>query len=275
MKWTAEADAEMRKVPFFVRKKVRQRVEQDAAAAGKTQVGLADVHATRKNYLKGMSAEIKGYQLDVCFGPGGCPNRAGDAGRLMERVEALLRGADLLNFLKSQVAGPLKFHHEFRVSLAECPNACSQPQIKDVGIIAALSPVLTEMACTLCEACCDACPDDAISLPAGMEQPRIDAERCLACGRCVPVCPSGTLAEGCRGYKVLLGGKLGRRPRLATEIPGIFSEDEVMDVLSTCLEFYKQHSRKGRRFAELLTPDVLEGFIQTFGKSLPRPGIFS
>ena len=144
-----------------------------------------------------------------------------------------------------------------------------------VGIIAALSPVLTEMACTLCEACCDACPDDAISLPAGMEQPRIDAERCLACGRCVPVCPSGTLAEGCRGYKVLLGGKLGRRPRLATEIPGIFSEDEVMDVLSTCLEFYKQHSRKGRRFAELLTPDVLEGFIQTFGKSLPRPGIFS
>ena len=28
----------------------------------------------------------------------------------------------------------LKFHHEFRVTVADCPNSCSQPQIKDIGI---------------------------------------------------------------------------------------------------------------------------------------------
>ena len=62
MKWTDEAEAEIKKVPFFVRKKVRQRVEKEAAASGKSTVGLAEVNSTRKNYLEGMSAEVKGYQ---------------------------------------------------------------------------------------------------------------------------------------------------------------------------------------------------------------------
>jgi len=266
MKWTAEAEAEIKKIPFFVRKKVRHRVEKEAEAAGKMIVGLAEVNTTRKNYLEGMSTEVKGYQLDLCFGPGGCPNRAGSGVRLMERIESLLREADLLTFLRQQVNGPLKFHHEFRVTIAECPNACSQPQIKDVGIIAAVPPVLTDLECTQCEACRDACPDHAVTMTGDMAQPVIHTGSCLSCGRCMWACPSGTLMEGCRGFKILLGGKLGRRPRLASEIPGIFSEDEVLNVMTACINFYKRNSRNGRRFAELLTPSVLEGFIDRFGK---------
>ena len=34
-------------------------------------------------------------------------------------------------------------HHEFRVSLSACPNACSRPQIVDIGLIGAVTPVLT------------------------------------------------------------------------------------------------------------------------------------
>ncbi|WP_373500374.1 4Fe-4S dicluster domain-containing protein [Desulfococcus sp.] len=266
MKWTDEAETEIKKVPFFVRRKVRQRVEKEAAAAGKSTVGLTEVNTTRKNYLEGMAGEVKGYQLDLCFGPGGCPNRAGDAEPLTARIESLLREADLLTFLRREVDGPLKFHHEFRVTLAECPNACSQPQIKDVGIIAAAPPVLTDIDCTRCEACKEACPDDAVTLSADMERPVISASRCLSCGRCVWACPTGTLAEERRGFKVLLGGKLGRHPRLASEIPGIFSEDEVMEILAACLDFYKRNSRNGRRFAELLTPSALEDFIAKFGR---------
>ncbi len=46
MKWTSEAEAAIKKVPFFVKKKVRSRVENEAAAAGKKVVSLADVKAT-------------------------------------------------------------------------------------------------------------------------------------------------------------------------------------------------------------------------------------
>ena len=47
MKWTSEAEVAVKKVPFFIRKKVRSRVENDAAAAGKEKISLADVKATR------------------------------------------------------------------------------------------------------------------------------------------------------------------------------------------------------------------------------------
>jgi anaerobic sulfite reductase subunit C len=274
MKWTPEAEDAIKKVPFFVRKKVRQRVETDAAATGKSTVGLADVKASQKRYLSRMASEVKGYQLDACFGPSGCPNRAAPADALVENIERCLRDADLLSFLKQQVGDGLKFHHEFRVTVAECPNACSQPQIKDIGIIGARAPVVTDAPCSACEACIDVCPDAAVALPAGGDRPTVDVGRCLACGKCIEACPTGTIAEAQRGYKVLLGGKLGRRPRLARELPGIFTDSEVIAVIGACLEFYKSRSRGGKRFSEILTGADFDRFAQRFGTApaaLPRP----
>lgn len=76
MKWTPEAEAAVKKVPFFVRKKVRLRIEKEAAETGKTTVGIDNVKATQKRYFSSMATEVKGYPLDVCFGSSGCPNRA-------------------------------------------------------------------------------------------------------------------------------------------------------------------------------------------------------
>jgi dissimilatory sulfite reductase (desulfoviridin) alpha/beta subunit len=254
MKWLPEAEEAIKKVPFFVRKRVRARVEKEARAAGRPVVSLADVKATQKRYLNNMSREVKGYQLDTCFGPSGCPNRAIDSSRLLERVETVLENADLLSFLQPRVGEDLKFHHEFRLTIADCPNACSQPQIKDIGIIGACLPAITEIDCIGCEACVDICKEAAIGVAAG-HGPRMDLDTCLRCGRCIPVCPSGTLTEAQAGYRVQLGGKLGRHPQLARELPGLFREDQAVAIVEACLEFYKQNSPGGERFAELMTPD--------------------
>ena len=79
MKWTQDAEDAIKKVPFFVRKRVRARVEKEAAAEGKKVVSLAEVKATQKRYLTNMKSEIKGYQIETCFGPSGCPNRAANS----------------------------------------------------------------------------------------------------------------------------------------------------------------------------------------------------
>jgi anaerobic sulfite reductase subunit C len=71
MKWMPEAEEAIKKVPFFVRKKVKARVEKEAKEAGKPVVSLADVKATQARYLTSMSSEIKGYQIETCFGPSG------------------------------------------------------------------------------------------------------------------------------------------------------------------------------------------------------------
>jgi dissimilatory sulfite reductase (desulfoviridin) alpha/beta subunit len=262
MDWSIEAENAVKKVPFFVRKRVRARVEKEAREAGKSRISLADVKTTQARYLKGMASEIKGYQVDACFGPGGCPNRAVISDGLVEKVENVIRQAKLLDFLKTKVKGELKFHHEFRVTLSDCPNACSQPQIKDIGIVGACVPMVTDEECSRCEACVDACKEDAITLSTEDPCPQLDDARCLYCGQCMPVCPTGTLVEGTKGFRVQLGGKLGRHPRLAREMPGIYSEQQVLDIIKDCIKFYKEHSRHGERFSQILKSTDFDGIVK-------------
>ncbi len=260
MKWTAEAEDAIKKIPFFVRKRVRTRVEKEAEGEGKPLITIAEVNATQARFLSRMETDIKGYQIETCFGAGGCPDRANACDELMQKLETLLSEENLLDFLKKEVKGPLKYHHEFRITLADCPNACSQPQIKDIGIIGACVPEITPSPCSQCEACVDACREQAISLEIGLPviQPEIQIDRCLYCGKCIEVCPTGTLGAGTRGYRVLLGGKLGRHPWLARELPGIFSENAVLSIVKDCLSFYRLHSKGGERFAEIFTEQAFE-----------------
>lgn len=251
MKWTPEAEAAVKKVPFFVRKKVRVRVENEAAVADKKIVSLADVEATQARFISKMSSEIKGYRIETCFGSGGCPNPANSAENLFQKIKEFLEKEDLLDFLKQRVKGDLKFHHEFKVTLAECPNACSQPQIKDIGIIGAVIPMITREECTLCQECVETCPEKCISIDSQEEIPAIDLERCLKCGQCIRVCPTGTIGTASQGFRVQLGGKLGRHPKLASELDGIFNADEVLAIVKQCIKFYKDNSKHGERFAEL------------------------
>jgi anaerobic sulfite reductase subunit C len=255
VKWTLNAENEIKKVPFFVRKKVRSRIENDTAADGRKIVSLSDVKAAQARFMSKMNTDIKGYQIDTCFGSSGCPNPANTCDVLVKKIGSLLDDADLLNFLKKRVQGDLKYHHEFRVTLAECPNACSQPQIKDIGIIGAVIPEATGEACTGCKACIEACIEKCITLDSKKNVPVIDHKRCLKCGKCIHACPSETLATGQKGFRVQLGGKLGRHPRLAVELEGILSETEVLRLVKTCIDYYKKHSNHGERFAEIFDPE--------------------
>lgn len=252
MKWSKEAEEAISRVPFFVRRRVRKKVEEEAVRLGDQIVTMQHVNSCRRHYLENMDQEVKGFQLETCFGPAGCPNRAVVDPDLIAQVERVLTAHNLREFLRERVGGPLKLHHEFRVSISDCPNACSRPQIADVGIIGALAPILTEEPCSQCFACVEACKEEAISLPEGAERPIIDRDKCVLCGQCVRACPTGTWATGAQGYRFLVGGKLGRHPQLATEIPGIRSASEVLSALERCLEHYKQHNRNGERFGEVL-----------------------
>jgi len=252
MKWLPEEEAEIKKAPFFVRKKARQRVEAHVAAEGRDFLTVADVQAAKKSFLTRMDEEVKGFQLETCFGSQGRPNRVIEDDGLVPSIERLLKAEDLRGFLKQTVNGPLKFHHEFRVTLADCPNACSQPQIKDIGIIGAATPKRTDVPCSECGACVEVCREDAVLLDPSQGGPVFEWKQCVRCGQCINTCSAGTIAACSQGYRLLIGGKLGRHPRLATELPGLYDADQVLEVVKWCVRHYKQHSRGGERFAELV-----------------------
>ncbi|MBW1816649.1 MAG: 4Fe-4S binding protein [Deltaproteobacteria bacterium] len=250
MKWHEDANEALRKVPFFVRQRVRRRVEEAAAAEGSRNVTLKHVQSCRQQFLRRMEDEVRGFQVETCFGSGGCPNRAVDSDDISGKLEEHLQRRDLKAFLKERVNGPLKMHHEFRITMADCPNACSRPQIVDVGLIGGCIPRVTDEACNECGVCVETCRENAVTLEHGTAV--IDRAACLLCGECVKNCPTGTLKAGKTGYRILIGGKLGRHPRLGTEIPGVHQPETVIDIVESCLDHYQSNCLKGERFGEIL-----------------------
>lgn len=210
--------------------------------------------------------DIKGFRVEACLGASKCPNSAHDAAPLAKRIIRLFETENLLAFLQAHVEEPLKYHHEFKVAVSDCPNACSRPQIKDIGIIGAVLPVVTDIACTECVACARNCQEHAIVVDTTLKKPTLDLNSCVKCGQCVTLCPTHTLAVGKKGFRVQVGGKLGRHPQLATELPGIYTEDEVVSIVSACISFYKTHGGNGRRFGALLNRFGLDVIL---GKALP------
>jgi dissimilatory sulfite reductase (desulfoviridin) alpha/beta subunit len=65
------------------------------------------------------------------------------------------------------------------------------------------------------------------------------------------VCPTGSIEEDRRGYRVLVGGKLGRHPRLGTELPELASPQMVLEVVHRCIEHHLRHCQ-GERFGEVI-----------------------
>ncbi len=252
LKWSADAEKAVARIPFFIRKKVKKRVEDEALRAGARKVSVEHVQECKRRYLHRMEEEVKGFQVETCFGPSGCPNRAIKDDDLAEKLEDKFLQKDWRAFLKNSVKSPLKMHHEFRISISDCPNACSRPQIADMGVIGLRSPKLTQEACCDCGDCIESCQEEAISMPSLPDTPILDFGKCLSCGKCIEACPTGTISEENSGYRILTGGKLGRHPQLGRPLAGIFSREDVLKWADHCMDFYQKFSQKGERFGTLL-----------------------
>jgi len=250
MKWSKEAEDLISKVPFFVKKRVKKRVEEEAEIRGASVVTAEHVNTCKNRFINKIEDEVKGFQVETCFSSGGCPNSIMDIADLSSSIEKILLKENIKGFLKRRVKGSLKFHHEFRVSISGCPNACSRPQIADIGIIGVCTPEISVDNCSLCGECERVCKEGAVSFNSVL--PLINESKCLLCGQCLKACPEGVIEEGKKGFKILIGGKLGRHPGLAMEIPGIFSAEETVEKVKGFIRFYKDKSISGERFGVVL-----------------------
>ncbi|HUW66231.1 MAG TPA: 4Fe-4S dicluster domain-containing protein [Spirochaetia bacterium] len=182
----------------------------------------------------------------------GCHNAAIDPAVAEIAITESLEGMDFEKRLALRLNKPRPLHHELmHLAIAGCPNGCTQPQIKDFAVVGQVV-VETAPGCSRCGACVEACPDDCASLDG--DGPVIDRNLCLNCWLCLKACPEGALTAAKRGYRILAGGKLGRRPRLASTLRPVASPEEVADSLRECAELFLA---KGR-LADCLAPQTEE-----------------
>ena len=198
-----------------------------------------------------------GYELRLCRSSA-CPMAAVESETLVSRLKEVLDEAALGDFFRSL---PLKRQkrYRFRVAVSACPNACAQVHIADFGLIGQVVPHLVGD-CVACGVCEEVCEEEAVTLHD--RWPLFDAERCLNCGLCIRACPKKVLAPEARGFKVLVGGKLGRHPQLAREIVSLADEEKALLILKKVISFYREHCRQGERLGTIIQRVGWENFLK-------------
>lgn len=210
-----------------------------------------------------IAAKTETYEIRACQGVlDSCRNSlVCEPAALLNQLEAVPLAMDWPGFLQARVQGSLKKHHRFRIHVAACPNGCSQPHIADFACIGAREPCMPE-SCNACGICVAVCPDRALSLNPDDPAPRLDKQRCLSCGLCAGNCPENAIDVAASGLRLLFGGRLGRRPRLAEELPGLHASCDAVVFLEKAMRFFMDNYRPGLRLGDLLAHHDLEAMLR-------------
>ncbi len=200
---------------------------------------------------------MKAFQIEDCRGDKGCPNSLCPSSKLIEKIDKIAQDMEIETFILKKVGEHLMGHNVFRVGIANCPNACSQVQIKDFGIIVKVKININLDECTLCGKCVKACFERALSI--ADNKINFNFNRCIGCGVCSKVCENNCINISEYGYQIFAGGKLGRHPRLAVEITPFAKESETLAIFEKILKFYKDNNIAGERVGAIfdrVKPDI-------------------
>ncbi len=278
MDWTDEAQALLKRVPFFMRSLARRKAEEYARGKGMGTVTPEVLAEARKAHRGDSISEDEDveklvsrledetgrtgnyrrrfFEVKACASVSGCPMALLDGKALFERVVGEVESSGLERRLESRARRPVLAHQRLRVAIAGCPNACSEPQIRDLGLVGKVIPRRGEGECNSCNLCVEACTEGAISIERGY--PEVDRARCVGCGLCIRTCPEGALEDGRGGVRVLVGGRLGRRPRLARALHELAPEKIALEVLRDILTLFEEAASQGKRLSYYLEEVGLE-----------------
>lgn len=156
--------------------------------------------------------------------------------------------------------------HKFKIAVGGCPNNCVKPDLNDLGVVGQRVPVPDTEKCRGCKKCQieKNCPIHAAKLEEGRIS--IDPDACNHCGRCKGKCPFGAVEEYREGYKILIGGRWGKKTACGRPLPRLFTtEEEVMAVIDRAILLFREEGIAGERFADTVTR---LGFDYVSGKLL-------
>ncbi len=147
---------------------------------------------------------------------------------------------------------------KIKCAVTGCPNACAKPQENDLGVMGMLKPAICTSDCSGCGTCTFMCPEKAIIIE--NDKAKIIWDRCNLCGACVGACPTELITEEWKGYKLFVGGKIGKHPKLGKELTDAKSPQEAVAIFRKIIDWSKKNTGIGERFGDCLERMGFETF---------------
>ncbi len=181
---------------------------------------------------------------------------------LKKEIEAKLRELGVTELIADLLPENerLMAHHRLSVAVSGCVNGCTMPEMRPVGVVGAVRPVVSDAAaCDGCFICVDRCRRNAILLRRGV--PQIDARACDHCGECVKVCPHGVFSAAETGYLIRMGGKFGRFHQDGYEIFKIADKDTLLRSLGALVETIRAAAATEESVTSILNRVGIDGLL--------------
>ncbi|OEH85176.1 hypothetical protein BHU72_06080 [Desulfuribacillus stibiiarsenatis] len=197
-----------------------------------------------------------GFAVSQCKAIQGCPKAVVDTSLVAESIARVVEEMKLDEIIRHKFGERIANHHVFDIVFSGCPNGCSKPQINDLAIMARSIVEVNLDQCISCMRCLNVCKEDAIDF---IDQKIvINQDHCVGCDECVRVCPTSAIENLDTGYRILVGGKLGRHPQLAVEAVPFVKGEEVEDIVRQIITYFKEYSLKHERFGDLIKRTGIE-----------------
>ncbi|AHF06931.1 4Fe-4S dicluster domain-containing protein [Desulfitobacterium metallireducens] len=192
-------------------------------------------------------AKLPSYILDHCRDH--CPKATKDWTGFYTQLEKEIQELNLKATLEERFQS-FQFHHIPKIALAGCPNGCSRPQIKDIGVTGFMTPQLSGNDCSECQTCISVCQENAISW--SEDGIAIDTQECISCGECIRSCPTERISAKESGWLLSLGGRLGRHPQFAKNVGQVRTGQEAKKWILSILQDYCNQGLTEERLSHYL-----------------------
>ncbi|MDW7675542.1 MAG: 4Fe-4S binding protein, partial [Bacillota bacterium] len=109
-----------------------------------------------------------------------------------------------------------------------------------------------------CFTCFEHCVENAIKKGENGKA-YIDYDLCIHCGLCAQ-CKPIKIQSTC--YRILVGGKLGRRPKFGLVLGDFPTYQDVLNKLEQILLIYKRYGNSGERLGEMIERISIKEFTK-------------
>lgn len=175
--------------------------------------------------------------VTACMGTDHCKYANIDSLALAKKIDERFFGKEM----------PVKV----RIAISACPNGCSSERMNEIGITGVREPNRDQELCTGCGTCQKYCRENAIIIRRG--QVELDKKLCMECGMCVMPCPFDVLRGSEPRYRITVGGRRGRHPKVGRELVTVSDPETVLEIVGKIIKWVYELAS-----SDVLLPEQLD-----------------